>query len=405
MKTARFSRSIPAQSTQFPAYRHHKARDLAVVTIAGRDVYLGKYGSSESRQAYDRHVAEWLARGRPTKDIRPGADLFVSQLILAFWHYVEISYSPETREGTINPTLRRLRRLYGNTRVVEFGPLAFKALRQAMVNERDDKGGRLSRSYVNRSMQWVRRLFRWGVGEELVEPSILQALEAVEPLRIGRTDAPETTPVSCVPDELVEKTIPHLPPVIAQMVRLQRLTGMRPGEVCALTTGELDLSGEVWMYTPRHHKTAHHGKKRVIPFGPRAQEVLRPYLRTELEAPVFSPRRSEADRKANLRANRKTPMTPSQRKRDERVQKRPRQNLANRYSSTSYGHAIWRACRQAGLPHWSPNRLRHTRATELRKSFGLDAAGAVLGHSRLETTQIYAERSVELAAKVALATG
>ena len=67
--------------------------------------------------------------------------------------------------------------------------------------------------------------------------------------------------------------------------------------------------------------------------------------------------------------------------------------------------AIWRACDKAGIPRWSPNRLRHTKATELRKQFGLDAAGAVLGHTKLETTQIYAERSMELAERAALATG
>ena len=34
---------------------------------------------------------------------------------------------------------------------------------------------------------------------------------------------------------------------------------MRPSELCELTTGELDTSGEVWLYRPVHHKTAHHG--------------------------------------------------------------------------------------------------------------------------------------------------
>jgi len=61
--------------------------------------------------------------------------------------------------------------------------------------------------------------------------------------------------------------------------------------------------------------------------------------------------------------------------------------------------------RTSGLEVWTPNRLRHTRATELRHAYGLDAAGAVLGHSRLETTQLYAERSQALATRVAAECG
>ncbi len=52
------------------------------------------------------------------------------------------------------------------------------------------------------------------------------------------------------------------------------------------------------------------------------------------------------------------------------------------------------------------NQLRHTAATEIRKVFGLkEDAGAVLGHSKLDTTEIYAQRNAELARTVALKIG
>ena len=44
-----------ANSLRVPKYAHHKARGLAVVTINGRDVYLGKYGSAASHEAYPIH--------------------------------------------------------------------------------------------------------------------------------------------------------------------------------------------------------------------------------------------------------------------------------------------------------------------------------------------------------------
>ena len=53
---------MPIQRTKkIPSCRHHKARGLAVVTLDGHDVYLGAYGSAESKEAYDRTIAEWLA--------------------------------------------------------------------------------------------------------------------------------------------------------------------------------------------------------------------------------------------------------------------------------------------------------------------------------------------------------
>ncbi|QEF97910.1 hypothetical protein Mal15_19560 [Stieleria maiorica] len=54
---------------------------------------------------------------------------------------------------------------------------------------------------------------------------------------------------------------------------------------------------------------------------------------------------------------------------------------------------------------WSPNRLRHTRGTEVRKQFGLEAAQVILGHSVANVTEIYAERDAEKARDVARKTG
>ena len=54
---------------------------------------------------------------------------------------------------------------------------------------------------------------------------------------------------------------------------------------------------------------------------------------------------------------------------------------------------------------WSPNQLRHTAATRIRKEHGLEAAQAVLSHANADTTQIYAERDTEKAMEVARAMG
>ncbi len=54
---------------------------------------------------------------------------------------------------------------------------------------------------------------------------------------------------------------------------------------------------------------------------------------------------------------------------------------------------------------WHVNQLRHTRGTELRKAFGIESAANVLGHAELRTTEIYAEKCLEQAMRVAAETG
>ena len=54
---------------------------------------------------------------------------------------------------------------------------------------------------------------------------------------------------------------------------------------------------------------------------------------------------------------------------------------------------------------WHPNQLRHSFATRVRKEHGLEAAQVLLGHSRADVTQIYAERNEELAGSVAARIG
>ena len=105
-----------------------------------------------------------------------------------------------------------------------------------------------------------------------------QGLRTLAGLRRGRTEARESEPVKPVDPAHVETTLPHLNRHTRAMVELQRLTGMRPGEVSELWPGRVDRVSDPWLYRPTYHKTAHHGKERVIPLGPRARGVLVAFL-------------------------------------------------------------------------------------------------------------------------------
>ena len=108
-----------------PSYRLHKARNLAVVTINGTDVYLGRYGSPESHEKYARLIAEWNANGRKLPSTSPVPaqanenNLTVNGLILRYWTFVK-GYYRKNGELTgevdnIRLALRPLRTLFGST--------------------------------------------------------------------------------------------------------------------------------------------------------------------------------------------------------------------------------------------------------------------------------------------------
>jgi integrase len=380
---------VSVRSTRTPSYRLHKPTGQAVVTLSGRDHYLGRYGSPESRAEYDRLVSEWLANGRrsPDQGTGSGSDLTINEMLVGYLDFVDGYYRkhdrPTTESASIRLSLRPLRQLYGHTLARDFGPLALKAVRRAMI----DSG--LCRNEVNKRTGRVVRAFKWAAENEMVPPSVHHGLKAVSGLRRGRSEARETEPVRPVPEAFVEAIRPFVSRQVWAMIELQRFTGMRPGEVCLMRTCDLDTSGRVWIYTPPSHKTEHHGRERVIYLGPSAQSVLRAWLRADLTAPLFSPKEAMEERAADRRKNRKTPLTPSQRGRMRKA--RPRRSPGDSYNTRSYYHAVMYGCREAGVPEWHPNQLRHGAATRLRKEFGLDVTRAILGHSTTAVTEVYAE--------------
>jgi len=128
-----------------------------------------------------------------------------------------------------------------------------------------------------------------------------------------------------------------------------------PKDKASTPPTDLDMTDKIWIYTPKSHKMQHRGRERIIYIGSRAQAVIHSFLKEDLTAYLFSPIEAEKKRNARRRANRKSPMTPSQSKR--KPKKNQQNPLRDHYSKDSYRHAIQRACDKAGVPRWSPNQL------------------------------------------------
>jgi integrase len=409
-----------------PKYCLHKGTKQATVSLHGKRIYLGPYGSPESHKNYQELLRRWQAeRGReptgsqaantPAHKVtqlttatlrakrRGGSPLTINELVLVYRRHTRQYYRKNgriTREATItDDAIRYLRKHHATTFLDDFGPVVLDELRDGMITDLD-----WSRKHINKQVGRLVRMFKWAAEKELVDPSVATALKMLTGLKKGRTRARETKGVSCVDDAIVDATLPYLPEVIADMVRIQRLTGARPGEVCSLRPCDLDRSSDVWLFFPSEHKTEHHEKDRVVVIGPKAQQVLMPYLLRPPEAFCFSPIDSERRRRAKAREARKTPLSCGNRPGTNRVPS-PRRKPQERYVTDSYRRAIHRVCEKHGIERWAPNRLRHTSATEVRRRFGIEAAQVVCGHESADVTQIYAERNLELAKVVAREVG
>lgn len=425
-----------------PRYLEHKQSGRARAVYydkAGnyRDELLpGAFNSSESKKAFAKLLLEEEVKPRGASVAPEDRDgLTLVEVLDQYHEHATRHYrgpdgkaTSELREHQL--VIRALREQYGDTTAAEFGPLMLKAVRQSWVI------GGLSRSECNRRTNIARRIFRWAVAEELVPGTMLAALDAVEGLKRGRTVARETKPVGPVDDARVDATIPHMNRVVAGLVEFQRLTGCRPGEACLLRRSEIDTGGKVWLFRPGRHKTAHKDKSRVIPIGPKAQELIRPFLTPDLDAYLFSPAVAVAELHAERTKNRETPRFKSHMLRNQRKRaKRPRRAPADHYTAESYSHAVARACDRANpLPkklaqrdgetyrqwwgrltegekaavkahwkahRWHPNQLRHSFATKVRRAHGLEAAQVLLGHAKADVTQVYAEKNEALAIAVA----
>jgi len=416
---------------RIPKYRPHSLRDFGFVEWKGERIPLpGKYKSPESLEAYGRFLAEI---GRAPDDIQPST-LTVGDLATRYLDHAQVYYRGGKEYQQMGYVWRVLTDTAGNVLVNDFGPRAAERVQQAMVA----KGW--TRPHINRQMVRLRRMFRWGVSREMVKPSVLEALRSLSPLKRGRTVAPEPEPVGPVPEGAVARTLPHLSPVVQDMVRLQEVTGMRSDNLCRIRPMDVDQThdtrGNVWIYRPEQHKARWRGAELRVLLGPRAQAILTPYLEDRaMDAFCFSPRESEERRHAAMRAARKTRVQPSQAAR--KPKKRPKHPRRDHYDSSSYWKAVARGIKTANrnedkrvadanakeqtqaakehrkpieikpdhVPAWHPHQLRHSIATEIRRKYGLEGSQVFLGHADADVTQIYAERDLGLAFKIAAELG
>lgn len=388
----------------------------SVVRVNGQDYYLGKHNSPESHARYAVLLAEYQKNGckLPTdfdaKEIAERATaifgmgpkiethqadspLQIKHLAEAYRVFITKRYADSKAEfHRLNQVCDELIKFDGELLIEDYGPRALQRQRKRWI----ESG--MARVYVNRLVNCTRRMFKWGVAEELVTETTWRRLQAVEALRCGQTEAPETDAVTPVSIDVVRKTAVELSPVLKSMLIVHVATGMRPSELCRLRPCDIDRSGPVWMYRPIKHKTASKGKARAIPIVGDARDAITDYLNRDPQSCCFSPVESVAWWQAKKRANRQSKVQPSQ---VSRAIENPRKTPGESFDSHSYRQSIQRAALRAGVESWHPYQIRHLAATTVRDALGPEAAQALLGHSHISMTEHYAKVSERKAIEAA----
>ena len=128
---------MPKLATKVPKYCRH-ARGQAFVKIAGKQVWLGRYGDPIAREKYDRLVAEWLANGRtlpPPPLSQQAQPATILHILAPYWRWAKDRYTAAEAD-TIRSALRVVESLYGsnNHHIIEGIYKGFaRAMRQAIA--------------------------------------------------------------------------------------------------------------------------------------------------------------------------------------------------------------------------------------------------------------------------------
>lgn len=366
----------------------HARSGRAFATFPGpngtrRQIYFGAYGSDEAKQRYRDEVARW--RAEQAKQQRPpasvtAANATVAVLVARYLEAAEVEYrnaAGEVSREFINmvAACRPLLAVLRDRQTSSLSCVDIEAVRSTFASSGDR-----CRTYVNTTMRRCLRVLRWGAERDLVPGGVWGALSAFRHVKPGRSGLRESEAVEAIPRAVVDAILPHLPPLLATAIELLWWSGMRAGELIGLRTRDVERTDDAWLYRPSQHKNAWRGRERIVWFDKRCIELLKPLLKADPSACLFSAAEVMKQRKEAWRAARRTPLTPSQLARDERNAGKDRR-YSTHLTTNALLRAVHRACDEAGVERFGLHRLRHAAGTRLVLEAGDEAARVQLGHA------------------------
>lgn len=394
----------------------------AYAVFSGEERRYGRF-DDEARRLFAADLAAWEANGGtfpadPAGD-DPGAPFTVADLVNAYQSHVDADPQHDAawqrnNGDRLRGALDVLTELHGDCPASEFGPKRFVAMREHLAALlRDDGRPLYCRSTITERMRIVRAAFEHAVVTERVAPDVVHGLEAaVRRLRTSKAGRPKRKrrPVD---RETFDAVKPYMPKPVAAILELMWLTPTRPSELVPLRPCDFDRSrDDVWLVELDRHKTAGSGVERVLKFGPRCIEVLRPFMLRPARRPLFTPAEGLAEHNRQRREARRTPLYPSHERRYAAQRAAlPDRVFRDTYDANALRKAVERAVRRcnaeradAGLapvPMFTPYQVRHAALTRLAAEHGKEGAQAAADHADLRTTEVYCHTARALGIEVA----
>lgn len=398
-----------------PGLLQHKGKNLgySINPNTRKTTYHGQWGLAATKQAYLRWCAELL-----TEDVTPSivpehepvvADLVNAMIKHSLSYYRDpVTGKPTSQLGVIKSALRELD-LYLETKIKDFKPSTLVAVRAAIVHRdimpqsEGTPKKKLCISSVNNAIVKIRQMFKLGVEWELVPVEIYQALAQVQHLN-WRTAPTLRNPdkIAPVPVEYFPLIMPHLKPLYQALLKVHIETGMRVKELCSMRWSEITEvePGVLWCYSPAEHKNSHRGDTRTIYIKQHFIDLMR-----SVRKPLWDADAVWCQRGVGRHAGYSGMISADCYGRAiEGAQKRYNEGRISIEAGarTDKKKFKYTSAKRVPMAHWTPLQIRHTYATQVRRTHGLEGAQAVLGHSTIDATQIYAEKRDDLARSIAL---
>ena len=323
--------------------------------------------------------------------INPSQAVTIGELFGKYLAYIEKTTRP-TRSNREHPNIhftkraRRFLKPYESWPGSGFGPDELLDVQNALSRYeyiQGTKRKRYTRGGVNDVIKWIRGIWKWGMGRQLITPEQVQGLDEVKSLKMGDTESPDNQKRSRVTEKDFQKVVNEVSSVVGDMLQLIWHTAMRPYEVCDMRPFDILCDDpDCWLYIPGRdqtpvgkHKTTRFERVRVIPLTKESQNILKPRLKgLKSHRYVFKP--TEATKIINKK-------------------------IRDRYDHNSFCRAVKRGCKRAKVDVFVPYDLRRTTATGARSILGKEAAKVLLGHTKTDTTDIYLLDEVQEAMKIA----
>ena len=398
---------MTTRKLRIPKLCHHKSKNLGYATDprTKKEIYFGSWGLRSTKENYLKWA--YAFESSPDEiviDTKPILAHLVARYIQFATSYFRdpITKLPTSALNCMRAALKDVA-LYLSKPIEEFTPQDLIAIRTGMMRRKQRRtvngegvtlDKHVSLATVNSNIKKIRGVFKKGVEWGMVPIAVYSALQCVQSLNYR--SAPQlkiNEPVAPVEESIVEELIPLLRPIYQVALRLQLATGMRLKELCSMRFSEIKPNkskhGLIYIYRPSSHKNSHRGQARSIPISPALFAELR-----SLKRPSPSIKGNGHDVVFYSNGTGKSidysgPLTASgYRQVIGWGQKRLNKNRT-----------------AAGLephPRWNLAQIRHTVLTRVREGYGLEAAQAVGGHKRMNTTEIYAEKNDNTAIKIAL---